>query len=196
MAAVLLKQEGYDVTGITLRLYNQVDSKNAKSCCAGKDIEDAKKVAKQFNFPHLVMNYQDKFFSGVIDNFVESYAFGETPIPCVRCNQTVKFTDLLKEAKNKKLVPTRINLTRVSKEFTDKFGKDYWSKRAIKKIKSFKGSKFVITGIRRLEDYERISSNFKNFEFYLIDAKPKLRFKRMRKRARPGDPKTYLQFLK
>ena len=111
--------------------------------------------------------------------------------------KSVNIGDLVrKEAKNKKLVPTRINLTRVSKEFTDKFGKDYWSKRAIKKIKSFKGSKFVITGIRRLEDYERISSTFKNFEFYLIDAKPKLRFKRMRKRARPGDPKTYLQFLK
>ena len=102
VAAVLLKQEGYDVTGITLRLYNHVDSKNSKSCCAGKDIEDAKKVAKQFNFPHLVMNYQDKFFSEVIDNFVESYASGETPIPCVKCNQTVKFTHLLNFTKNLK----------------------------------------------------------------------------------------------
>ena len=95
VAAVLLKQEGYDVTGITLRLYNQVDSKNSKSCCAGKDIEDAKKVAKQFNFPHLVMNYQDEFFSEVIDDFVESYSSGETPIPCIKCNQTVKFKHLL-----------------------------------------------------------------------------------------------------
>ncbi len=111
--------------------------------------------------------------------------------------KSINMGDLVREeAKKKKLVPTRKNLTKISKKFTDKFGKDYWAKRAIKKIKLLKGSKFVITGIRRLEDYKRISNTFKNFEFYLIDVKPKLRFKRMQKRARPGDPKTYLQFLK
>lgn len=102
VAAVLLKKEGYDVTGITLRLYSQVNKKSSKSCCAGQDIEDAKKVAKQFDFPHHVLDYQDIFFSGVIDDFVESYANGETPIPCIKCNQTVKFTDLLNLAKDRK----------------------------------------------------------------------------------------------
>ncbi len=102
VAAVLLKSEGYDVIGITLKLYNQSNINRSKSCCAGQDIEDAKMVAEQYDFPHYVLDYQDKFFSGVIDNFIESYAYGETPIPCVRCNQTVKFTDLLKEAINQK----------------------------------------------------------------------------------------------
>ena len=89
VAAVLLKSEGYNVTGITLKLYNQSNANRSKSCCAGQDIEDAQKVAEQYDFPHYVLNYQDKFFSGVIDNFVESYASGETPVPCIKCNQTV-----------------------------------------------------------------------------------------------------------
>ena len=100
VAAVMLKKEGYDVTGITLKLYNNSNVSKNKSCCAGIDIEDAKKVALQNNFRHLVLDYQDKFFDGVIDNFIESYKNGETPLPCVKCNQTVKFRDLLDEAKN------------------------------------------------------------------------------------------------
>ena len=103
VAAALLKKEGYNVTGITLRLYNQVNIKSSKSCCAGKDIEDARKVAEQLDFSHLVLDYQDRFFSEVIDDFVESYASGETPIPCIKCNQTVKFTDLLNVAKDQKV---------------------------------------------------------------------------------------------
>jgi len=99
VAASMLKKEGYDVMGITLNLYSQTNAKSPKSCCAGKDIEDAKKVAKQYDFSHATLDYQDKFFSGVIDNFVETYAEGKTPVPCIRCNQTVKFTDLLNEAK-------------------------------------------------------------------------------------------------
>ena len=99
VAAVLLKKEGYDVTGITMNLYSQTDSKSSKSCCAGRDIADAKKVANQFNFPHITLDYQDKFFDGVIDNFIETYADGQTPVPCIQCNQTVKFRDLLGEAK-------------------------------------------------------------------------------------------------
>jgi len=102
VAAAMLKSEGYDVTGITLRLYNQINRTHSKTCCAGKDIEDAKKIAEQFDFPHYIYNYQDRFFSSVIDNFVETYAKGETPIPCIKCNQTVKFNDLLQEAKNQK----------------------------------------------------------------------------------------------
>jgi len=100
VAAVKLKKEGYDVLGVTLKLYNQSNVTKSKSCCAGKDIDDAKKVAYQYNFPHLIFNYQDKFFDGVISNFVDSYANAETPVPCIRCNQTVKFRDLLIEAKN------------------------------------------------------------------------------------------------
>jgi len=99
VAAVMLKKEGYDVTGITMNLYSQTEAKSSKSCCAGKDIEDAKKIANQYDFPHLTVDFQDKFFEGVIDNFIESYAEGQTPVPCIQCNQTVKFRDLLNESK-------------------------------------------------------------------------------------------------
>jgi len=99
VAAVMLRKEGYDVTGVTLRLYNQPNSSKSKSCCAGIDINDAKKVAEQYDFPHHVLDYQDKFYNGVISNFVNSYVNGETPVPCIKCNQTVKFSDLLDESK-------------------------------------------------------------------------------------------------
>ena len=99
VAAVMLKKEGYDVPGITLRLYNQPNASKSKSCCAGIDIDDAKKVAEQYDFPHYVLDFQDKFYDGVISNFIDSYANGETPVPCIKCNQTVKFSDLLKESK-------------------------------------------------------------------------------------------------
>ncbi len=100
VAAVMLKKQGYDVIGVTLKLYNNSNLSKSKSCCAGSDIEDAKKVALKYDFKHLVLDYQDKFFDGVINNFVDSYSVGETPLPCVKCNQTVKFSDLLDEAKN------------------------------------------------------------------------------------------------
>ncbi len=99
VAAVMLKKEGYDVTGITLRLYNNINTNKSKTCCAGIDIQDAKKVAKKFKFEHIILDYQDKFYDGVINKFVESYSNGETPLPCVQCNQTVKFSDLLNESK-------------------------------------------------------------------------------------------------
>ncbi len=99
VAAVMLKKQGYDVTGITLKLYSNSNTSKSKSCCAGIDIEDAKNVANKNNIKHITLDYQDKFFDGVINNFVESYSQGETPLPCVQCNQTVKFTDLLFEAK-------------------------------------------------------------------------------------------------
>ena len=102
VAAVLLKKEGYDVIGITMNLYKQTNAKSSKSCCAGRDIDDAKKVADQYDFPHITLDYQEKFFNGVIDNFIETYADGETPVPCIQCNQTVKFKDLLGEAKKMK----------------------------------------------------------------------------------------------
>ena len=99
VVAVMLKKEGYDVIGITLKLYNNSNVTKSKSCCAGIDINDAKNVALKYNFPHIILDYQNKFFDGVINNFVDSYSNGETPLPCVKCNQTVKFSDLLNEAK-------------------------------------------------------------------------------------------------
>ena len=99
----MMKNEGYKVIGITLKLYNDTQqTTQSKQCCAGQDIMDAKRVADKLNIEHRILYYQNKFKEGVIDNFVESYLNGETPIPCVQCNQTVKFTDLFEEAKNLK----------------------------------------------------------------------------------------------
>ena len=101
--AAMMKNEGYKVIGITLKLYN--DSKEtaqSKQCCAGQDIMDAKRVADKLKIEHKILYYQNKFKEGVIDTFIDSYLNGETPIPCVQCNQTVKFTDLFEEAKNLK----------------------------------------------------------------------------------------------
>ena len=84
VAAVMLKKEGYNVIGVTLQLYNQSNLNSSKSCCSGKDIEDAKKVAQQYEFPHINRDYQDKFFSGVIDSFNEKYADGQTPVTCIQ----------------------------------------------------------------------------------------------------------------
>ncbi len=98
--AGLVKKEGYNVTGITLKLYDDVKvSAKSRQCCAGQDIMDAKRVANQLNIDHKVLYYQKKFKRDVIDNFVESYMAGETPIPCVQCNQTVKFRDLYEYSK-------------------------------------------------------------------------------------------------
>tara|TARA_B100001123_G_C15289414_1_gene1016889 strand:+ start:730 stop:1833 length:1104 start_codon:yes stop_codon:yes gene_type:complete len=99
VAAVMLKKEGYDVTGITMNLYSQTAKQSNKSCCAGKDIADAREVANKYDIPHFILNYQEKFFDSVIDNFVETYSEGKTPVPCIKCNQTVKFHDMLNEAK-------------------------------------------------------------------------------------------------
>ena len=99
--AGIMKKEGYNVIGITLKLYD--DGKEvaaSKQCCSGQDIMDAKRVAHKLSIEHKILYYQDKFKQGVIDNFVESYLKGETPIPCVQCNQTVKFKDLFEESKN------------------------------------------------------------------------------------------------
>ena len=101
--AGIMKKEGFKVIGITLKLYD--DSKQvavSKQCCSGQDIMDAKRVANKLNIDHKILYYQDKFKQGVIDNFVESYLKGETPIPCVQCNQTVKFKDLFEVSKELK----------------------------------------------------------------------------------------------
>tara|TARA_B100000900_G_scaffold127767_1_gene107956 strand:+ start:882 stop:2000 length:1119 start_codon:yes stop_codon:yes gene_type:complete len=101
--AGLMKKEGYKVIGITLKLYD--DGKEvaaSKQCCSGQDIMDAKRVAQKLNIEHKILYYQNKFRQGVIDNFVDSYLKGETPIPCVQCNQTVKFKDLFEVSKDLK----------------------------------------------------------------------------------------------
>lgn len=101
VAAALLHEQGYDVIGITLQLYDYGDAIAKKgACCAGKDIYDAKRVAEDRGFPHYVLNYESNFKESVIADFVESYLKGETPIPCVKCNQTVKFKDLLQVARD------------------------------------------------------------------------------------------------
>ncbi len=101
VVAALMKEEGYDVTGITLKLYDDAKpSKEGRQCCAGQDILDAKRVSEKLNIKHEILFYQKKFKSEVIDSFVDSYVSGETPIPCVQCNQTVKFRDLFKYAKD------------------------------------------------------------------------------------------------
>tara|TARA_B100000945_G_scaffold101632_1_gene80125 strand:- start:365 stop:1483 length:1119 start_codon:yes stop_codon:yes gene_type:complete len=101
--AGIMKQDGYNVIGITLKLYD--DGKEvaaSKQCCSGQDIMDAKRVAHKLNIEHKILYYQNKFKEGVIDNFVDSYLKGETPIPCVQCNQTVKFNDLFQVSKDLK----------------------------------------------------------------------------------------------
>ena len=98
--AGLMKEEGYNVIGVTLKLYDDLNiSKKKRQCCAGQDIMDAKRVANQLNIEHKILYYQKKFKKDVIDNFVKSYMAGETPIPCVQCNQTVKFRDLYEYSK-------------------------------------------------------------------------------------------------
>ena len=101
VVAALMKEEGYDVTGITLKLYDDTkQSKEGRQCCAGQDIMDAKRVSDKISIKHEILYYQKKFKTEVIDSFMDSYAAGETPIPCVQCNQTVKFRDLFKYAKD------------------------------------------------------------------------------------------------
>ena len=99
--AGIMKNEGYKVIGITLKLYDDgKEVAKSKQCCSGQDIMDAKRVAHKLGIEHKILYYQDKFKQGVIDNFVDSYLNGETPIPCVQCNQTVKFKDLFEVSKD------------------------------------------------------------------------------------------------
>lgn len=101
VTAALLQEEGYDVVGITLQLYDHGEAIAKKgACCAGQDIYDAKRVAEERGFPHYILNYQNNFRQSVIDDFVATYLKGQTPIPCVRCNQSVKFHDLLQVARD------------------------------------------------------------------------------------------------
>ena len=101
VAAALVKSAGYETIGITLQLYDHGDATKRKgACCAGQDIHDARSVAASLDIPHYVLDYESLFRESVIDNFADTYLSGHTPIPCVRCNETVKFKDLLTTAKN------------------------------------------------------------------------------------------------
>src|SRR5260370_37698307 len=96
VTAALAARAGFDVVGITLQLYDHGAAVGRKgACCAGQDIYDAARVAERLGIPHYILDYESRFHSEVIDDFVDSYSRGETPVPCIRCNQRVKFRDLL-----------------------------------------------------------------------------------------------------
>ena len=100
VTAALLAEAGYDVVGITLQLYDHGAATHRKgACCAGRDIHDARAVAERIGIPHYVLDYESRFKEAVIDRFAESYVSGETPVPCVECNQSIKFRDLLETAR-------------------------------------------------------------------------------------------------
>jgi len=98
--AALLKAEGYDVVGVTLQLYDHGEATHRKgACCAGQDIHDARDVAARIGIPHYVLDYESRFRESVIESFAESYVHGETPVPCIECNRSIKFRDLLSTAR-------------------------------------------------------------------------------------------------
>jgi tRNA-specific 2-thiouridylase len=100
VTAALLKDQGYDVVGVTLQLYDHgVAVGKAGACCAGQDIRDARQVADRLGIPHYVLDYENRFRNEVMESFADAYARGETPVPCIACNRTVKFRDLLKTAR-------------------------------------------------------------------------------------------------
>ena len=101
VTAALLAADGYDVVGVTLQLYDHGEATHRKgACCAGRDIHDARAVAGTLGIPHYVLDYESRFKAEVIDRFAESYVAGETPVPCISCNQSIKFRDLLDTAKD------------------------------------------------------------------------------------------------
>ena len=101
VVAAMLKSEGYEVIGVTLQLYDHGAALSKKgACCAGVDIHDARRIAEGLNFPHYVLNYENIFKEKVIDEFADSYLAGATPVPCIRCNERIKFKDLLETAKD------------------------------------------------------------------------------------------------
>lgn len=99
VVAAMLHDQGYDVVGLTMQLYDHGEAiAKKKACCAGRDIYDAKTIAEKRGFPHYVLNYESLFQDSVMDDFADSYLRGETPIPCIRCNQSVKFRDMIETA--------------------------------------------------------------------------------------------------
>ena len=126
VVAGMMCEQGYDVIGITLQLYDHGAAIQKKgACCAGQDIHDARRVAETLNIPHYVLDYESRFRDSVIDDFADSYLRGETPVPCISCNQTVKFKDLLatsKELDADVLVTGHYIRSRLVSEETDRYG--------------------------------------------------------------------------
>jgi len=120
VTAAIFKNAGYEVIGVTMQLYEGKNKKNSKTCCSGLDISDARSVSKKLGIKHYIINYKSRFKESVIDEFVESYLNGETPIPCIRCNQTVKFTDLINFTKsiNSSILATGHYVRRIEKKNT------------------------------------------------------------------------------
>ena len=100
VTAAMLKNIGYEVVGVTMKLYEASSKKSPKTCCSGIDIADARSVAKKLGIKHYIIDYKDRFKASVIDRFVDSYVNGRTPIPCIMCNQTVKFVELINFSKS------------------------------------------------------------------------------------------------
>lgn len=101
VTAALLKEAGYDVVGLTLQLYDDGKARGRQgACCAGQDIYDARRVADRIGIPHFVLDFEDRFKQAVIDDFADTYLAGQTPVPCVRCNQRIKFRDMLDMARD------------------------------------------------------------------------------------------------
>jgi tRNA-specific 2-thiouridylase len=100
VVAALLAEAGYDVVGVTLQLYDHGEATHRSgACCAGRDIHDARRVAEHLGIPHYVLDFEERFRTAVIESFADSYLSGETPVPCIACNQTVKFSDLMATAR-------------------------------------------------------------------------------------------------
>ena len=100
VTAALLKEQGYDVVGVTLQLYDHgVAVGKSGACCAGQDIQDARQVAARLGIPHYVLDYESRFRTEVMDSCADAYLRGETPVPCIACNRTVKFRDLVATAR-------------------------------------------------------------------------------------------------
>ena len=99
VAAAILKRQGYEVVGVTLQLYGSGTAKRKGACCAGQDIYDARRVSERLGIAHYVLDYEQRFKERVIADFAQTYARGETPIPCVRCNERIKFADLMDTAR-------------------------------------------------------------------------------------------------
>ena len=101
VVAAMLAEEGYDVVGVTLQLYDHGAAlARSRACCAGRDIHDARRVAETMGFPHYVLDYENRFRESVIDEFADAYLAGATPVPCIRCNERVKFRDLMETARD------------------------------------------------------------------------------------------------